>query len=99
MRMNLRVSYLDESAVDVTASAADFVALEEKYSRSVAKLETDMRLTDICYLAWHALQRTKRTGLTFEEWVENLDTVGVNQDETAEIVPLETSPTTGGSPS
>lgn len=99
MRMNLRVSYLDESAVVVTASAADFVALEEKYSRSVARLETDMRLTDICFLAWHALERQKKTALSFDEWVEQLDAVGINEEESAEIVPLETTPTTGGSPS
>ena len=94
MRINPRVSYLDGSAVDTATSAADLIKFEERFDRSVAKLDSEVRFTDLAWLAWHSIHRTKRTALDFDEWVNELDTVGFGE-EAAEIVPLETSPSIG----
>lgn len=94
MRISLRVSYSDGSAVDCMTSAADLIAFESEFDRSVAKLESEVRFTDLAWLAWHSLHRTKRTALDFTEWADTLDTVGFGE-EAAEIVPLETSQPTG----
>jgi hypothetical protein len=93
MRMNLKVTYADESATDVVVSVADFVAFEEKFDRSVAKFETEFKLTDMCWLAWHRLQRQDKNTKDFNDWLENVESVEFVGTE--EIVPLEgqTTPT------
>jgi hypothetical protein len=93
MKMNLKVTYADESATDVVVSVADFVAFEEKFDRSVAKFEQEFKLTDMCWLAWHRLHKKDKSTGDFPEWLENVESVdfqGVN-----EIAPLEgqTTPT------
>jgi hypothetical protein len=94
MRMNLKVMYLDESAVDVSVTAADFVAFEREFSRSVAKFEQELRLTDICWLAWRSLSRRAGLGVTgdFDTWLETIE--GVEFGEAVEIPPLAKSPNT-----
>ena len=91
MKMNAVVEYADGSVADVVISAPDFVAFETKYDRSVARFATEIKFTDICWLAWHRLHRDKKAG-EFEAWLETID--GVNLEETEEIVPLDkTAPT------
>ena len=93
MRLNLRVSYADESVAEVVASAPDLVAFEQRWDRSVARFGDDFRLTDMCWLAWHALKRKGETALEFEPWLESIDSVTVGG--AAPIAPLETSQPTG----
>jgi len=87
MKMQLKVTYNDGSAADATVSAADLVAFEETFDRSVAKFADEMKFKDICWLGWRALN--KRGGVTdeFADWLEKIDSVEpVGVDE---IVPLE----------
>jgi hypothetical protein len=86
MKMNAKVEYADGSGVDIIISAPDFVAFETKYDRSVAKFATEIKFTDICWLAWHRLNRDKKVG-NFEDWLEGID--GVILEETEEIIPLD----------
>jgi hypothetical protein len=86
MKMNAKVEYADGSVADVVISAPDFVAFETKYDRSVARFATEIKFTDICWLAWHRLHRDKKVG-EFEPWLETID--GVNLEETEDIVPLD----------
>ncbi len=94
MRMALTVQYLDGSAATVMTAAADLVKFEERFNRSVAKLETELRLTDLCFLAWHALRRTGQTGLEFDAWLDTLATVEPGGGDT-EVIPLESTAPTG----
>jgi hypothetical protein len=86
MKMNATVEYADGSVADVVISAPDFVAFETKYDRSVARFATEIKFTDICWLAWHRLHRDKKAG-EFEPWLETID--GVNLEESEDIVPLD----------
>lgn len=95
MRIALRVSYLDGSAVDITTSAADLIRFEETTNRSIARLESELRFTDLAWLSWHALRRQGKTGLDFDGWVDTLDSVEFGDSEGAEIVPLESTQPTG----
>jgi hypothetical protein len=40
------------------------------------KLQTDVRLTHLFFLAWHALKRAGETTLEFEPWCETVSIVG-----------------------
>ena len=94
MKINLNITTLDGVTVKATAQFADFIAFEGEKNRSVANFQTELRLTDLAWLAWHSQKRTKKTAMKFEEWIETVDSVEVGTDS-AVIVPLENPQPTG----
>ena len=94
MKINLEVTTLDAVTAKVSAQFADFIAFENEKNRSVANFQTELRLTDLVWLAWHATKRTKNTAMKFEEWIETIESVEVGTDS-AVIVPLENPQPTG----
>ena len=81
MRINLRVDYTNGESKEIVCSARDLVAFEEKYSRSVAKLETEFKLTDLLFLAWHSENRRKETKKSFDEWLDDVEQIGVSDND------------------
>lgn len=76
MKIDLTVKPIEGEPIQVTARFADFVAFERTWNRSISKLESEMRLTDIAWLAWHALKRTRQTSAAFDpEWIGSVDEV------------------------
>jgi hypothetical protein len=73
--INLQVTYIDETTAECSAIAADLIAFESHFDLSVARLQSDIRLTHMFYLAWHALKRTGKTGDDFDKWVESVSMV------------------------
>jgi hypothetical protein len=73
--INLRVTYIDETSVECSAIAADLIAFEARFDLSVARLEKEVRLTHMFFLAWHALKRTGQTADEFEKWAESVSMV------------------------
>ncbi|CAB5229656.1 hypothetical protein UFOVP1566_10 [uncultured Caudovirales phage] len=95
MKIQLTVTYTDGETQDVEAVFADFVAFERVWSRSVARFEQEIRLTDLAWLAWSAETRAGRTFKKFDpEWiatVEDVATTGIEEGGS----PLETTQPTG----
>ncbi len=75
MRINLRVEFLSGEAKEVTCSAADLVKFEEKYDISVTRLDKDMKLTHLLFLAYSSLTRQKLATVDFDAWVETVSTI------------------------
>lgn len=94
MRIAFQITYADGTAAEATASVADQVAFEQDTDRSIARLADDFRLTDACWLAWHALKRTGKTQAGFDAWLELVDNVEIGESK---IVPLEATTTPIGS--
>ena len=90
MKINLRITYADGSAVDTAATTADLVAFEEHFSRSIMNLEAELRFTDICWLAWHSQRRKDQTAIEFHPWLETLDGVELSEGE---VTPSPLEPT------
>lgn len=90
MKMHLRITNGDGSTADVTVSAVDLVAFEEKFNRSVAKFQDEFRLTDLFWLAWHSLRRGNKSLPEFEAWLEASDPE-VEFADVDDVVPLESS--------
>lgn len=91
MKMHLAVTYTDGAGADVVVSAPDLVAFEREFDRSVARFESEVRFTDIVWLAWHCLKRQGKAG-EFDAWLETVD--GVEVSDISEPVPLDkTAPT------
>lgn len=74
--INLLVEFLDGETVEVKTVAADYIAFETKFDKSISELANDARMTYLFYLAWHVLKRTKVTELEFEAWSELVAMVG-----------------------
>lgn len=94
MKMTLRVITNDDKTEEVVASAAELVAFEAEFSRSVAKLQEEFKYTDICWLAWHSLKRRKKTNKDFTDWIDTIESVEIGSEE-AEPRPLETTAPAG----
>jgi hypothetical protein len=78
MRINLSIEQLDGIKQEVTASAIDLVRFEERYDISVSRLDKEMKLTHLLFLAHSSLKRQKKTDLDFEAWVETVESVGAS---------------------
>ncbi len=87
MKVNLRITYADGSAVDTAATTADLVAFEDHFNRSIVNLEAELRLTDICWLAWRSVSRQGKTTADFGAWLDSIDGVELTDGE-VEPVPL-----------
>lgn len=79
MQINLQTTFSDGNKKTISATAADLVAFEAKFDLSVARLEKEVKLTHLLFLAWHSEKRNKATALEFEAWVETV--IGVEADE------------------
>lgn len=79
MKLELKATFIDGSNADIDARFADFVAFERQWQRSVVKFETELRLTDLAWLAWKSETRMMRTKLKFEDWIETIETVEVRE--------------------
>ena len=75
MNFNLLVKFNDGNEKEITGKAADIIAFEERFDMSMAKLQQEVRVTHLMFLAWHVEKRTGSTKATFEKWVEDVDTI------------------------
>lgn len=72
MQINLQTTFNDGTEKVITAGAADLVAFEREFDLSVAKLQSEVKLTHLLYIAWHSESRTKSTTLKFEDWTNEI---------------------------
>lgn len=79
MQINLQITFADKTKKVVTATVADLIAFEAKFDLSVSRLEKDIKLTHLLFLAWHADKRTKATELEFDAWVDNVEAVEASE--------------------
>jgi hypothetical protein len=84
VKIQLKVKFINGQSADVDAMFPDFIAFEKERRRSVVKLEADMQLTDLAWLAWHSEKRRGSTTLKFEpDWVSTVEAVEVRDDPKA----------------
>lgn len=77
MKLNLLITYKDKTEKPVEATARDFVAFEEKFDMSITRLEQEARMTHFFFMAWSSEKRSKETELSFEDWLDTIDSVEV----------------------
>lgn len=75
MNFNLSVTFLDGTSCEVSGIAADLVAFEAEFDVSVTRLNAEMKITHLLWLAWHSLKRQGETKDTFDKWVESVDSI------------------------
>ena len=93
MKIPLRVKYLDGKTEEVESSFGDFVSFERTWNKSVTKFDTELRLTDLAWPAWHSLKRQKKTNVAFDpEWINSVESVEPMEQASDPLV--VTQPTT-----
>lgn len=85
MKMKMSIIYTDATTQECEAIFADFVAFERTWNRSVTKFETELRLTDIAWLAWKTQIRCKHTQEQFDIWLEKVETIDVVSDDVSDL--------------
>lgn len=81
MKINLRVEFNDGTSKEVTCSAADLVAFENKYDLSVTALDSQVKFTHLLFLAWTSEHRRKETVKDFDAWIQDVATVGASDKD------------------
>jgi hypothetical protein len=66
-QLTLRIELSDGTVLEVLSSAGDIVKWETHFNIGIDKLE---KVTHLLYLAWLAVVRLKKTGETFDDWIE-----------------------------
>ena len=79
--ISFKILFLDGTEKSVVAIAADLIAFEEKFDKSVSSLTNDPRIAHLFYLCWHVLKRTNETTEEFDKWIESVSGVVVGDDE------------------
>jgi hypothetical protein len=79
MKVTLRITFLDGTSRDVTVSASDMVAFEDKFNISISKLD-EARISWLLFLAWHSEKRRNITTKSYEEWIDDVETIGADDD-------------------
>jgi hypothetical protein len=83
MRLNLQIEFTDKpnETKNIVCTASDMIKLEQKYDISIASLESNIKITHLLFLAWASETRTKATTVSFDEWVETVESVSASDDQ------------------
>jgi hypothetical protein len=76
------------------AEFADFIKFEEVHNISMAKIEDNLKVRDLAWLGWHSEKRRGKTALSFDAWIETVESIAIDSGEEP-IVPLEKTQPTG----
>lgn len=88
MRCPLEVTHSDGRVETCIAEYPDLCEFESTFNRSCLRLNSELRLTDLGFLAWHSLKRQNKHALPFDQWNLTVTMVRATDEET-ELVPLE----------
>lgn len=73
--INLQINFVDGTTAEAAAIAIDQIKFESHFDLSMAKLQNEMKLTHLYWLAWHTQQRTGATTKDFDTWAENVESI------------------------
>ena len=79
MKINLRIEFLNGENKEVICSASDLVKFEDKFNISVSRIQEEVRITHLLFLAWASENRTKSTALDFDAWTDTVESVGASE--------------------
>jgi len=81
MRIYLEVEYFGGEKVEAVASAIDLMRFEEKFELSIVRLDKEIKLSHLLFLAWTSLSRQKQVKLSFEDWAETVESFGLSDKD------------------
>ena len=94
MKLVLWIHRSNDESQECVAEFVDFVKYEETHNVSMSKVEQDIKIRDLAWLAWHSEKRRNKTPLDFDKWLETVEQISAAEGED-KIVPLESTQPTG----
>lgn len=91
MQQQMTVTLIDKTAITVTSSVPQYVALEAKYDVAISDLQEKQKLTWLVFLAWHAATTDKLTELDLETFTAQVTDIDVKDVAAGEAPPSETA--------
>ena len=77
--ITINLTFADGTTATAVASAPDFVAFETRFDKSVQSFASDVRLEHMLFIAWNASKRKGETKLEFDEWLETVENIEVEE--------------------
>jgi hypothetical protein len=65
MKLAMEITLNSGVKEKVTAHFADFIAFEGEKNRAITNLQSEVKLSDLAWLAWHSLKRRNQVKTTF----------------------------------
>lgn len=80
--MKIALEVVDNSGKkeEVVCTASDILKFEDTYNISIVRLDTEMKMTHLLFLAHASLTRQGKTNLEFKTWVDTIETIGAATD-------------------
>jgi hypothetical protein len=97
VKITFEVEFEDGRKIEAAAKPKDIIAFERQYDRSFTGVVDDLRFEHLCYLAWSPLHRQKRDPRAFDEFMDDVEDIGVKDDD-PEPVPFGKAPAAETSP-
>jgi hypothetical protein len=83
MKLSLTVIH-DGDTQTVTCGPVDMVAFEREHKCAIKVIAEEQKMEHLCWLAWQASRRTRKTVLDFDAWIDGLEDISV-EDEGTEV--------------
>ena len=81
MKLELVIQYADGTEKTVTVKAVDIVAFEQHFDMSMSRLEKEIRMTHLFFMAHQAQKRTGETKDDFDKWLDGVDNVVMGEQK------------------
>ena len=89
MRLTLKVISVDKTEIETVATIADFVAWERHSKKVASDLSNGAGIEDMAFLAWSSLKRSKKTILSFNDWLDTVEELEAADIEDPKATPKE----------
>lgn len=90
MKIAIKVGGTDGSTRRSVAEFADFCKFEEHHNISMARVEDNLKVRDLAWLAWHSEKRRQVTALDFDTWLGTIESLSLDTED-EKLVPLESN--------
>jgi hypothetical protein len=87
MRATLKVTYTDNTTASVAAIPKDFIAWERKTKRLTSNLANGVGMEDMAYWAWHALFRSTTVTDPFDDWLDAVAEIEMEDEPDPKATP------------
>jgi hypothetical protein len=80
MKAHVSIETTDGTVEKVTIAVPDFIRWEKTYKTRTSALSEEWRMEDWTFLAWASLKRTGQVDAKFDEWVQDVIEVRLEDD-------------------
>ena len=81
MKLQLKVTTIDQEVTEITALVPDFIAWERHSGNKISDLSKGIGMEDLAFLAHSVLKRSGENVKPFEGWIGTIELIEVAEDD------------------